>query len=335
MFLREVSIPIVELDKKFIETNRGAFPVTPISLSIAIAKSSVTKAVNVPYIFWEAFCYMLSIQNKITVTNNNLRLIPGFVNVYRDFSKTSRVGELGQALAYLFAQEHLRLPVVTGFWDFLNAKPIKIRTPDFICTELRPTTEITLIESKSGGSARGMKTKIKDGHAQIKRGAQYIRRTTKGKYAVRKTYAAYSEFREGDSPFDTRFCFQDPEEEEKSEIPFPRHVFLKYYAHWFYVFGRIDLSNALFEGDIEKIKKSGKESNGRYLKFDINERYPFFIPYLNFFPFNVASIEIHTDILSFLSSYPKELPNKMIFERSIRPERETFIDGTAVNIELR
>jgi hypothetical protein len=107
--------------------------VTPIRLAVSMAKAKLTADPRYTVLAIEAAATYVRLQFSIASKGNNLRVVDDFRSLYRDFSFHAYVGELGQAVSFLFAQERLGFPVVVDFEGFLrrfNYGSGGTRTPD-------------------------------------------------------------------------------------------------------------------------------------------------------------------------------------------------------------
>jgi len=134
---------------------------------------------------------------------------------FRDFSGTSRIGELGQGLCALFMQDHLELPIVLDFAVLcdqlgISPPPHDVSTPDFAGWR---GDEYWLVESKAtllpnGEGSAKTKTKLREGISQCDAGARYI--VQRGGPPPARSFCVLTEFKTDAAPDDTVIRFTDP-----------------------------------------------------------------------------------------------------------------------------
>lgn len=102
-----------------------------LKLSVAMVKANTTRSSSLSNVVYDTCLSALSIYGLIESKGSTVALRDGFRKKYRDFSKTSRTGELAQAINYIFAQEKLGYKFVLDYDEFIytTKTPIKKSVP--------------------------------------------------------------------------------------------------------------------------------------------------------------------------------------------------------------
>lgn len=287
-------IQIKEYDKKTVLTKHSGLleineysPLTikGVQLSMAIARTTCNEYINYPELYFDAIQSLLGLQFLINKKNNNLKLNEGRVKRLRDFSRTSKIGELAQAITWLYLEEKSNFPFSIDFELFCKNNSVKIpaksKTPDFIAQDTTRSTNICIVESKGklANSTRSLKTKLKDGLDQCEVGETLI--NANGVYKVVKKLSFCTELFLDNNVGDTTLHFVDPERSiEKSE--FNSYIFRAHYASWFYIAGQFKNADQLIKG--EHIEFAKTEFEEREINGEV-----YWIKSLNNIIFNVLS----------------------------------------------
>lgn len=170
----------LRLNKSSIVAKKMEF--SSIKLSVAIARTILSYDPSNLDLVFQSVSAFFNIQSIIGTKGRNLCLVDNIRDKFRDFSLSGRVGELAQALNYIFVQEILKKPLVVDFEGFLLAQgywglyPYKGQTPDFVVSDIG-LSAISLIESKgSCPKEEGikLKTTLRLGLEQCDKAQQYF-----------------------------------------------------------------------------------------------------------------------------------------------------------------
>ncbi|TGK54260.1 hypothetical protein [Leptospira bouyouniensis] len=343
MKFQKAKLTITEYDKKNLSIpykklkilKESSIQVSSFSISKNIAFSILTKENSFMNRSWEIFSNYITIQNKLKFNEENLYLTSHFLRRYRDFSKTSKLGEFAQGLTYHFISEHLGYPIVHDFWDFLNLyNPGNVSAPDFVGSKIENSDSIILVESKASSDPAKIKSVFKEGQAQTKSGKKLVSNS----YHINSTYTANVEFHDIDENIPIKINFIDPPGKQKQIYPNGPNfdILQKHYSYWFFIIGRFDLVNLIREGNIKEVKNRGYEEEKSFL-FSPPFEYllPLFYEVDNFFYksnyLNIKSIEIDKSILNLLSERQSSSTNDLYFKNEITEYSESFSDGVKVN----
>jgi hypothetical protein len=224
---------------KFDKLNFSAF-----RLFIVTARAALSSDVFNRDLLFEVVANFLRFQPIINTKSRNLKFNTKHASAIRDFSLTSRIGELGQGLAYIFAQDHLKYPLVGDFVGFLtkHGKPTVAKnqsTPDFVLSK-QSTYNLALLESKSGwGGNKASKPDLRDGLSQCLNGKKIIQNNLTS-FVVNKTYCSSSNLVDASDSEESVLNYVDPTfDDSKTEYTLDFVRF--HYASWFSLVG--DLSN--------------------------------------------------------------------------------------------
>jgi hypothetical protein len=315
---------------------------TSTRLAIAMARATLSIDVHNQDLVFETVANFLRLQPIINAASHNLKLNPIQTKSLRDFSLTSRIGELGQGLAYIFAQEKLKYPYVADFRGYLakHGKPLPIRrqsTPDFVLSN-QSSHNLALLESKSGfGTNQAEKAEIKKGLSQCESGKAIIQRELKP-FVVTKTFCASSNLVHALSPEESVLNYVDPSYEVANN-DFTLDLVRFHYASWFSLVG--DLSNMvrLYENAylVQDVKYESRTFNNETFLLQPQSRFSFFLGRgplwtlgLRRFPFvTPVRVGISEYVWTQLSQEDSKMETR-IFEPVSNEEAELFTDGTIV-----
>ncbi|MBT2771061.1 hypothetical protein J7J47_02300 [Halomonas sp. ISL-60] len=248
-------IPIKIIDSASVH---GALKVNFLKFSVAMLKANTKSNSSA---FSQAYDIMLNalfLYGLLDCKNSSICLKNGFRDKYRDFSRSSRTGELGQAINYIFSQEFLGYKYVFDFDEFLSVYSIASKksggTPDYVLLG-KKNKNVSVLESK-GSSAlkeltrpelRSRLQKAMDN--QCLSGVVYLQ---KNKVKVSNSYASVVEFSETTESRDSFIHFADPEYDEFKEQSYSEAL-KNFYTRWIaFLLGRQDNDSV----DIGKIKLS-------------------------------------------------------------------------------
>lgn len=215
------------------------------SLALALARTICTKHLDSIELYYDTIQSFFSLPLIIDLHSSNLRLKSNRLKRLRDFSRTNKIGELGQAIMWLYFVENSSYPYITDFAFFCEKNGINIlrnsSTPDFVAQDLKKTTNICLVEAKGKElkSQSSLKSKLKIGLNQCKIGQQIIQ--TQSQYKVIKNICFCSVFSTESETTNTKLHFVDPAE-LSNQNTVNDFIYRAHYASWFYLIG--DFSNA-------------------------------------------------------------------------------------------
>ncbi|HEY8907628.1 MAG TPA: hypothetical protein VIM63_16505 [Rhodoferax sp.] len=112
-------------------------------------------------------------------TGTNLRLrerLVGELDGIRDFSKSTRIGEYGQAVCLIFVQDKLHYPIVFDFDIFCSLAGVGVipktdSKPDFVGWD---GEQFVLVESKASLGSDAIKTTLREGLLQCDAGSTHL-----------------------------------------------------------------------------------------------------------------------------------------------------------------
>lgn len=280
--------------------------------------------------------------------NSNVRISSDRIKHLRDFSRTSRIGELSQGLMYLYMQE-TGFPYLNDFHFFCTQEnifvPSKTSTPDFVCQDIRQSNHICLAESKGKEltSSGEVKSKLAKAISQCVSGETIINSSLK-KFKVKKQLGFCAEWSDENKSSDSVFHFVDPEKEilrpVENSAPMRYH-----YAAWFYMIGDFynaerlinDMGIKWNEKNYQQVGRDGKKywtlkrfpssfSNDAQNIFTNKDLlHAFVLPvYFN------ANIGISVDVINALKKQEYERLTQLDFDAKSTDHFEFFADGTII-----
>jgi len=356
LFTKSRTIKVVEYTRGSVTTSHARLTPTGIHsdfhfngwrLAQGVAMTICSRHINQPEYWFYHISSLLSLSNLIDSHQPNVRIKSSRISSLRDFSRTSRIGEMSQGLVYLYMQ-NTGFPYVNDFHFFCYNNQITIPylapTPDFVCQDRNLANQICLVESKGKEtiSSGGVKVKLAKAINQCVSGESII--NASGNYNVIKYLGFCSEWSDENDPIDSVLHFVDPDEEvrqqETNSAPMRFH-----YAAWFYMIGDFENAQKLVRG--EKINLNEKyfqkhtvidkkkywilqrfpynlESNlQRYLYYYILEEFLFFHP-------AGITIGISDEIIERLISQNYKEISEIIFSNESIENFEFFSDGTLI-----
>jgi hypothetical protein len=221
-----------------------------IKLSWAIGRTMASHQLNIPELWVDCISTLISTYN-IIASSDDFKLLESRLDRLRDFSKSSRIGEIAQGVAYLFAQEKLKYPIVTDFHYFLAKQgitvPAKETTPDFVCQKKKADKNVILLESKGTeiNATTSIKGVLSKGKTQCDNGQLLMK--TAG-FNVTNKYVACAEFSVDASANKSTIHFVDPENDRQDSL-FDDSLFKFHYASWFYLVGDHSNVTKLINGE--------------------------------------------------------------------------------------
>ena len=220
-------------------------------LCIATAKAMLTNAVTYAYeIVGFARSYFYVIPYLITEKNGYLVFDNDNKDVLRDFSKSTRIGELAQGINYQMCIEQFGAYAVWDYKEFVKVhakikKRIVGRSPDYVLCYKDGTYGI--IESK-GTLLADPTPFLKNGKVQVENGRDFLSDNGVG---VKNGYAATVSFATSSKRMQrhTTIYMADPEGkgENRVEMRYKDNV-LRECAKFLCIAGNLELANMLKQG---------------------------------------------------------------------------------------
>lgn len=165
----------------------------------------------------------------------------------RDFSQKTRIGEIAQAINYLFVQERLEYPYIIDYHLFCERMSINVNgvSPDFVILN-KDLTKIGLFESKGeAAKADGVTTKLNEAIEQLE-------------FAKHKLHLSKNIYANSLYPTCTKFQFAKPSKSsinylkismDENEDINPIEIYKRHYASFFYLVGDFNRAIALDKGN--------------------------------------------------------------------------------------
>ncbi|MGF6370917.1 hypothetical protein OKW40_003667 [Paraburkholderia sp. RAU6.4a] len=261
-------------------------------LSVAAAKSILTSTPQSKTAWKQVRASFYNLDSIVEHASLNLRLTNGFRREYRDFSKTSRTGELAQAITFLLAQDALMYPVVMDFDGYLSSQgipaiPSDEKTPDYALLFGKGTSHLSLIESKGSCPDTNIhqpKGPLSKALKQCESADNHI--YSAARYRARNTYGTHVRFSESLDSWDTVAAFCDPEEPAANELLDPMGALRHYYSAWFVLGGYFRHAGLVARGELTDmdVKRWGTLTyqGHEYLIPDAQTSSTMFTPFLAF-----------------------------------------------------
>ncbi|WP_246943447.1 hypothetical protein [Bacillus pinisoli] len=252
--LVEYTCPSNRRRVKLNEIYRGNTSISKLELAIAIARTILKDPYKLPFLIYQTGSSLLFLKYVIT-KDRNLSLIDGANNLFRDFSRSSRIGELAQGVSYLFALNYLKFPCLIDFKDYtrielLPEPNLNESTPDFVMYD--PSGgDIFLLEIKGRWPNEvdlvELKKKFKKALEQCVSGNNYF--ISRGlTNPVRGTYGIIVDFFEKSHSEITTLRLSDPEGKPNGMIKNQTSLIKQHYVSWFLMLGHLQTAMRLYNG---------------------------------------------------------------------------------------
>jgi len=218
-------------------------------LSMYTAKATVTNVSTYTQkvrLLALSFFYLTTI--VFTSSSGGLQIHDDFKEVFRDFSRTTRIGEFAQGINYMFAQKVLKAEAVYDFEDYLNSnkrhwKKLKRESqPDYVLCNADNT--ISLFESK-GSFDKTDQTVITDGLKQCKQGRKTLGSIGFPRKKIKNMYCSLVVFKPEGSAENSFMCVDDPSEEAEADNIETKALVVYELSKAVCLAGNIDLANEM------------------------------------------------------------------------------------------
>ncbi len=224
-------------------------------IAYATARTLCSYHLDKKELYFDIIASILSHLNFVTKNSNNyLQIYESRYKRLRDFSKTTRIGELAQGINALFVQDRLNYPYVIDFHYFYEkvyGTPYGDRsTPDFVVLN-EDFRKVGLFESKGEGAVSstitGINGKLNDALTQLK---VITKPCAEELIPICARFEQNNDDKKNSSihySIITKACFK--------QTP-PLRILRMHYASWFYLIGDFTRANQLLEDkefdDLEK-----------------------------------------------------------------------------------
>lgn len=219
-------------------------------LLVSTAKSILTRAHKYsPEVAAFARAYMETIPFLLSEKDGFLAFNNDNKDILRDFSKSTRHGEIAQGINYFLAKDYLGAYAIYDFKYYIKenkkiAQKCKGRTPDYILCY--PDKSIGIIESK--GTIEADPTKyLVSGYGQCKNGEKFLNNHSLN---VHNVYVSAVSFAMSSPKMKrhTHIYLADPENDIYVEDNNMEKNRLYEYSKWFYLVGNKNITEKLMKG---------------------------------------------------------------------------------------
>jgi hypothetical protein len=339
---------------KTTRVNEADYETNQLRIAYATARTLCSYHLDKKELYFDIIASLLSHLNFVTKnTNSYLQIYESRYKRLRDFSKTTRIGELAQGVNALFVQDRLNYPYVIDFHYFhekVYGTPYGVgSTPDFVVlnNDLR---KVGLFESKGEGAVTstitGINGKLNDALTQLE--------------VITNPCA------EELIPICARFE-QNNDDEKNSSIHYsiitrtcvqptpPLRILRMHYASWFYLIGDFTRATQL----LEEKGFDNLENDTRYIAgIDDQEKEVYWVR--QFLPLNLEDekgqttfgislrnlfyrsnfrIGIYKSVINILLNDNLNdgnlLENGIIYPKDNNEEYQRFSDGTLIRLSRR
>lgn len=313
------------------DIKKSVVEMTYAKLCVATAKAMLTNAISYSYeiigfarSYFHVIPYLIAEKNGYLVFDNDNK------DVLRDFSKSTRIGELAQGIHYQMCIEQFGAYAVYDYKEFVKEhlkikKRITGRSPDYVLCYKDGTYGI--IESK-GTLTPDPTPFLKSGNEQIKSGSKFLNDNGVG---VKNSYTATVSFATSSKRMhrNTTIYMADPDGkvENRVEMRYKDNV-LRECAKFLCIAGDLELANMLKKGT----DKLSEVRNVIFQQYSGNEDECV----IGEFSMRMGKNEIFNIEMGLsdkLVQYILQDTEEMVeFESYIEGDKEYFSDGTFVRI---
>lgn len=349
--LEYTSLSARTLKAKLKQVSTSKYPdkmeISPIKLSVALGRTILSiDPRNIDLIF-QVVSSFFNMQSIIDTKSKNLRVADSTMGKFRDFSLSGRIGELAQAINYIFAQEILKKPLVVDFKGFLIREgyikkyPYIGKSPDFVSGSLG-FNKITLIESKGACPNKErllLKIRLRQGLEQCDEAQQYFV-ANKLPVIVQNSFASGVWFSTQSSKWNTAIHFSDPDYNDLDYSIDPMKLFRYHYASWFSLLGYYRQAIELVSNENISIKEPEETitiGDEKFYILEVSNYYFYYIFYelisrFGGFYRNRLKFGISKKIWNILKSHnANNIKNEEYYFEAISNEKyELFTDGTII-----
>lgn len=244
--------------------NTSELRISFLKFAVSMVKANTISGNNIIEQAFDIMTNSLNLYGLID-SGNSFSFKEGFRIKYRDFSRTSRIGEISQAINYILAQEVIGYKYIFDYDEFLRAISFHAKLsggkPDYVMLDALKS-KVALLESKGSSQKNKLtpsqiKNKLKNAiENQCKQGAVHLNASS---YPISNSFASVVEISEVNDGRESAVYFCDPEYSEISEDGFNLAI-KSYYLKWL---------NFVFLSDGEYIKDFNN------FNFDELSIYPF------------------------------------------------------------
>lgn len=235
-----------------------------LKLSVAMVKANTTRSASLKNFVYDTFLSALSLNGLVENKGSKLALRDGFRNKYRDFSKTSRTGELAQAINYIFAQEKLGYKFVLDYEEFISATKTPTKktgaAPDYVLFG-KNSKNLAVLESKgSSASAKLPLATIRSRlfSAMNSQCGDGVRHLQKNGHLVSHSYASLVELVESSDVGESIIHFADPDYDEFDNVDYSKAV-KSHYSRWLSFIGILGSDLVANPNEFENIEVNGEQ----------------------------------------------------------------------------
>ncbi|TBH76269.1 hypothetical protein EWU22_01600 [Aquirufa nivalisilvae] len=322
----------------------ACFKTNELRIAYATARTLCSYHLDKKELYFDIIASLLGHFNLITRNNHQyLNLKSDRLKRLRDFSKTSRIGELAQGINYLFVQERLNYPFIIDFHLFQekSKKPASHKkTPDFVTLNI-DFSQIGLLESK-GEAQKGFKITGKNGKLK----EALVQLESANWPSVNHLIPCCVRFEEDISSLKSGIHYSKIRKKQIKNSELQLRMFKQHFASWFYLVGDFTRASILIDGgNIENLENDERYEIGTddkaekiyWLKrpisinFDIEGEKSSIHLYTHFIHQNDFNIGIYESVITQIVR--GNLDNKT-FPFSINSEGnyKRFADGTLIRL---
>mgnify|MGYP000902748737 CR=1 FL=1 len=223
-------------------------------LSWALARTVLGYSISLPNRARFAAIMQSVLDLMVEPVSGPLALIADYQQVFRDFSGTSRVGELGQALAYHHFATASPFTHIADFVGWVESRGGDVKgesTPDFILLNAASSRRpVGLLEAKGSVNPQAKSARLDRGKEQGENGRAILRRVSPS-IRVRHILAGFTQFAiRGQTRGPTTLHLMDPEgrQPDLSDAVLARLVRASY-ASFFSSLGHRETARVLQSGE--------------------------------------------------------------------------------------
>lgn len=227
---------------------------TPFQLSLAMARTILVQP------GWAATAYqagssLLFLKYALS-RGENLRLKTGARHMFRDFSRTSRIGEMAQGVSWLISQ-WIGFPICIDFRTYVESQGLPEprgddSTPDFVLFD--PLYSSVFVMEVKGSwpheqDLSGLKAKFKKALAQCDKGDEYFTSVAHRPSPIVGKYGLVVEFAEESDAWQTTVNLADPDQETSGVVESPLALLRRHYVSWFLLLGLYEYAAKLLRNE--------------------------------------------------------------------------------------
>ncbi len=232
---------------KSVPVAEGDFQASQFKIAYAIARTLCSHHLNYKELYFDIMSSFFSIMNLFNYNGDYLQLKQSRLNRLRDFSRTSRIGELAQAVSYLFIQERLGFPYIIDF--HLYCEKYKCKSEKLISNKRSKSPDFVILNSDLQNIGLYESKGISQGNTNIK---SLLKKALEEQLEIilkpktSQLIPVCTQFGNENSKYDSSINYHFKKIGNSNSFD-KKELFRQHYASWFYLVGDFNRASKLLD----------------------------------------------------------------------------------------